>query len=67
MILDSINISEIVEKTKTQLKGDTSITPSLKGSVEFILMAVVMLAEHLGLHSNNSSIPPSIPVIIEST
>ena len=59
MKLDSINISEIAEKTKTQLKEDTSITPSLKRSLELILMVVVMLAERLGLHSKNSSIPPS--------
>lgn len=59
MKLDSINISEIVEKTKTQLKEDTSITPALKMSLELILIVVVMLAERLGLHSKNSSIPPS--------
>ena len=59
MKLDSINISEIVEKTKTQLKEDTTITPSLKVSLELILMVVVMLVERLGLHSKNSSIPPS--------
>ena len=59
MTLDSINISEIVEKTKTQLKEDTSIAPSLKISLELILMVVAMLVERLGLHSKNSSIPPS--------
>ena len=59
MKLDSINISEIVEKTKTQLKEDTSITPALKMSLELILIVVVMLAERLGLNSKNSSIPPS--------
>jgi transposase len=55
MKLDSINISEIVEKTKTQLKDYITITPSLKMSLEPILM----VAERLGLHSKNSSIPPS--------
>ena len=59
MTLDSINISEIVEKTKTQLKEDTSIAPSLKISLELILMVVAMLVERLGLHSKNSNIPPS--------
>lgn len=59
MKLDSINISEIVEKTKTQLKEDTSITPALKISLELILIVVVMLAQRLGLNSKNSSIPPS--------
>lgn len=59
MKLDNINISEIVEKTKIQLKEDTSITPALKISLELILMVVIMLVERLGLHSKNSSIPPS--------
>ena len=59
MTLDSINISEIVDKTKAQLKEDTSIAPSLKISLELILMVVAMLVERLGLHSKNSSIPPS--------
>ena len=59
MKLDNLNISELVESTKTQLKEDISITPSLKMLLELILMVVVMLAERLGLHSKNSSIPPS--------
>ncbi|MCP3699739.1 MAG: IS66 family transposase, partial [Aliivibrio sp.] len=59
MKLDSINISEIVEKTKAQLKEDTTLTPSIKMSLELLLMVVIMLAERLGLHSKNSSIPPS--------
>ena len=59
MKLDNINISELVEKTKAQLKEDTTLAPSLKISLELILMVVVMLVERLGLHSKNSSIPPS--------
>ena len=59
MKLDSINIAEIVEQTKKQLKEDTTLTPSLKMSLELILMVVIMLAERLGLHSKNSSILPS--------
>ncbi|MCP4992053.1 MAG: hypothetical protein GY928_40170, partial [Colwellia sp.] len=49
MKLDSINISEIVEKTKAQLKENTTLTPSFKMSLELLLM----LAERLGLHSKN--------------
>jgi transposase len=59
MKLDNINISELVEKTKAQLKEDTTLAPSLKISLELILMVIIMLTERLGLHSKNSSIPPS--------
>jgi transposase len=54
MKLDSLKISEIVEKN-TQLKDDTTITPSFKMSLELILM----VAERLGLNSKNISVPPS--------
>ena len=59
MKLDNINISELVECTKIQLKEDTTLAPSLKISLELILVVILMLTERLGLHSKNSSIPPS--------
>lgn len=59
MKLDGLNISELVESTKTQLKEDTTLSPSLRVSLELILMVIIMLTERLGLNSKNSSIPPS--------
>ncbi len=59
MNLNSINITEIVEKTKAQLQEDKSLTPALKLSIELILVIVVMLASKLGLNSKNSRIAPS--------
>lgn len=59
MNLNSINITEIVEQTKAQLQEDKTLTPALKMSIELILVVVVMLANKLGLNSQNSSIPPS--------
>ncbi|MGP4985883.1 IS66 family transposase [Pseudoalteromonas nigrifaciens] len=59
MNLNSINITEIVEQTKTQLQEDKTLSPALKMSIELILVVVVMLASKLGLNSQNSSIPPS--------
>lgn len=56
--LNSINISEIVEKTKTQLQKDKTLMTALKMSIELILGVVVMLACKLELNSQNSSIPP---------
>ncbi len=51
MNLNSINITEIVEKTKAQLQEDKTLTPALKLSNEIILVIVVMLASKLGLNS----------------
>ena len=59
MNLNSINIHEVVESTKAQLQEDKALTPALKMSIELILMVVVLLANKLGLNSQNSSIPPS--------
>ncbi|WP_210725555.1 hypothetical protein [Candidatus Colwellia aromaticivorans] len=59
MNLNNINIHEVVEKTKTQLQEYKTLTPALKMSIELILMVVVLLANKLGLNSQNSSIPPS--------
>ncbi|MFT5716086.1 MAG: transposase [Oleiphilaceae bacterium] len=57
MHLNSINITEIVEQTKAQLREDNTLTPALKMSIELVI--VIMLANKLGLNSKNSSIPPS--------
>lgn len=54
MNLNNINITEIVEQTKTQLQDDKTLTPTLKMSIELILVVVVMLASKLGLNSNYS-------------
>lgn len=62
MNLNGINIPEIVEQTKAQLQQDKTLTPALKMSIELILMVVMMLANKLGLNSQNSSIPPSIDI-----
>lgn len=62
MNLNGINIPEIVEQTKAQLQQDKTLTPALKMSIELILMVVIMLANKLGLNSQNSSIPPSIDI-----
>jgi transposase len=59
MKLADINITEIVEQTKNQLQKDTALTPALKMSIELILVVLVLLANRLGLNSQNSSIPPS--------
>jgi transposase len=58
MNLSGINITEVVERTKAQLQNDADASPALKASIELILLVVVLLAQRLGLNSQNSSIPP---------
>jgi transposase len=41
------------------LQNDADASPALKASIELILLVVVLLAQRLGLNSQNSSIPPS--------
>jgi len=57
--LSGINITEVVERTKAQLQNDADVSPALKASIALILLVVVLLAQSLGLNSQNSSIPPS--------
>lgn len=59
MNLKDINVNEVVEQVRAQLKEDKQATPAFRASIELILMVVVMLAERFGLNSQNSSIPPS--------
>jgi len=54
MNLSGINITEVVEQTKAQLQNDADASPALKASIELILMVVVLLAQRLGLNSQNS-------------
>ncbi|MFT6194104.1 MAG: transposase [Cognaticolwellia sp.] len=59
MNLNGLNITEIVEKIKTQLQEDKTLTPTLKISIELIFVIVGMLVDKLGLNSQNSRISPS--------
>jgi transposase len=59
MNLSGINITEVVERTKAQLQNDADASPALKASIELILLVVALLAQRLGLNSQNSNIPPS--------
>lgn len=51
MNLKDVNVTEVVEQVRAQLKEDKQVTPALKTSIELILMVVVMLAERFELNS----------------
>jgi transposase len=59
MKLETINIDEILKKTKKQLAEDPGISTPLKNSIELLLALVTLLINRLGLNSSNSSKPPS--------
>jgi transposase len=59
MKLESIDIETTIENTKRLLEEDQSISPSLKASIELLLVLVTLLLNRLGLNSSNSSKPPS--------
>ena len=55
MKLETIDIDEILKKTKKQLAEEPGISTSLKNSIELLLVLVTLLINRLGLNSNNSS------------
>lgn len=59
MKLESIDIEATIEKTRRLLEEDQGISPSLKTSIELLLLLVTLLLNRLGLNSSNSSKPPS--------
>ena len=50
MNLKDVNVTEVVEQIRAQLKEDKHVTPALRASIELILVVVVMLAERFGLN-----------------
>ena len=49
MKLETIDIDEILKKTKKQLSEDPGISTSLKNSIELLLVLVTLLINRLGL------------------
>jgi len=59
MKIDGIDIDNVLDSTKKLLTADKSISPSLRAAIELIMLIVSLLANRLGLNSQNSSKPPS--------
>jgi transposase len=59
MSIDNINIDELLASVKKALKKDKNISKGLKTSIEMMIIVISLLANRLGLNSNNSSKPPS--------
>jgi hypothetical protein len=59
MKVEGIDTEEILSRVKEELANEPNISPALKSSIEMILVVFVLLLNRLGLHSKNSSKPPS--------
>ena len=59
MTLNSVNIFQSIEAIKAQLAEEKNISPTLKSMIEMQMLIIQLLANQLGLNSQNSSKPPS--------
>lgn len=59
MSLSDIDIQQLISQIKEELERDKSLSPSLKGLIQMLLLVVPLMYQKLGLNSRNSSKPPS--------
>ena len=62
MKVSGIDIESNVERIKQQIEGDTTLSPSMRTTLDLLLLIVTLLCQRLGLNSRNSrnsSKPPS--------
>ncbi len=59
MKVSGIDIESNVEKIKQQIEADKTLSPSMRVTLDLLLLIVNLLCQRLGLNSSNSSKPPS--------
>ena len=59
MKLNNIDINSTLEALRQSLATEKDMSPSLRALIEVLMMVVQLLANRLGLNSQNSSKPPS--------
>ena len=59
MKIDNINAEETIEKARTLLNKEKSVSPALRSIFEVLLLLVTVLLQRNGFNSRNSSKPPS--------
>jgi transposase len=59
MSIAEIDIQAAIEKMRAQIQEDTQISPATKSMIELLILIITLLANRLGLNSQNSSKPPS--------
>jgi len=59
MKISGIDIESNIEKIKQQIESDKTLSPSIRTTLDLLLLIVNLLCQRLGLNSHNSSKPPS--------
>lgn len=59
MKVSGIDIQSNLEKIKQQIEADKTLSPSMRTTLDLLLLIVNLLCQRLGLNSRNSSKPPS--------
>lgn len=59
MKISDIDVDAIIANAKQQLKDDPSVSPSLRSTIEILLLIIPVLLGRVSTNSRNSSKPPS--------
>ncbi|MEI6896364.1 MAG: hypothetical protein V5786_02545 [Psychromonas sp.] len=55
MKVNGIDIESNVERIKQQIEADATLSPSIRTTLDLLLLIVTLLCQRLGLNSSNSS------------
>lgn len=59
MKIENINIRASLKAAKKQVEEDKSLSPSMRSTIDLLILIINLLVNKIGLNSSNSSIPPS--------
>jgi transposase len=57
--VEGVDIQQTIASIRQQLEADESVSPALQASINLLILVVSLLANRLGLNSQNSHTPPS--------
>lgn len=57
--IEGVDIQQTITSIRQQLDADHSVSPTLRASIDLLILVVTLLANRLGLNSQNSHTPPS--------
>lgn len=60
MTLNNINVEVFIADTLKRIESDPEISPSLKATIQTLIMLIQLLLERFGKNSRNSSVPPAM-------
>jgi len=59
MTINANNVQDLIQRVQQQIDQEKDLSPALRASMEMMVLVVTLLAQKLGLNSQNSSTPPS--------